>query len=202
MPQYPLLTGDVVEIRLCAEIAEQRTINVFHYKIGGGTPQSNDTQALMTAFNAAWWNGALADLLSEDVYNVFLQLQTIAPVRKVVDDQLCSPTEGQVAARGCPPTTAVVLAKRTPLAGAANRGRVFVPGIPFDDILDGRVAVAKQAEWNAQADLLAQVLTFNSKTATPVLYSTASSVERGTITDGTFDAVLRVQRRREVGRGI
>jgi len=203
VPTYPLLEGEVAEIRLNATLFGQTIINTFHYRIGSGVPGSGDWDSLLGAFDVQMWSDALSSVLSEDFESVFLAGQTVYPVRKVATEVALTPSAGEVVAPACPPTTAVVIKKLTVLAGSANRGRVFIAGIPYQNIAGGSIAAGSYGAWQTISAGIAEPLTFGaSRFAVPVVYSTASGVIRGDVTDFGVDQILRVQRRREVGRGI
>lgn len=204
MPSYSLTSGDVVETRFNGTLAAQRVMFTLHHQIGsGGTPAASDLLDFQEALEAAVWTTTLSAALSNQLTGCFFQSQVIAPTRKITNDWPLTPPQGQLLGAPCPPTTAVVIRKRTALTGRQNRGRIFVPGIPFDQTTDGKVADDSIELWNDAAFPFADEVSFaTSRVATPVVYSVKDSTVRGPIVNCSFDAILRVQRRREVGRGI
>lgn len=202
MPSYNLATGDIVESRWNATLAGQSVMFVLHHQIGAGTSTGSDLLDFQVALDAAVWEDKLSAGLSPDVTGCYWQSQTIAPTRKITNEILCTPGAGTLTGAACPPTTAIVIRKRTINAGRTGRGRIFIPGVPFSATLNGRLVDAQFEDWDSYADNFQFPITFNGRTATPIVYSTKSAVNRGVILDCNFDPILRVQRRREVGRGI
>lgn len=201
MPTYPLAPDDIVEHRLLMNLFGQKVMFTEHYIIGTGTPATAD----LGEFQGAWlderWTDNLQTVLSQDVTDVVSEAQTISPVRKVVNDVAPALTTGALADEACPPTTAVVLRKRTILAGPAHRGRIFVPGIPYTSTFQGQVSAAVRDDWQVMANGLTNDIEFSGRVARAIIWSVQTGVNRGAITQGVLDTVLRVQRRREIGKG-
>jgi len=199
---YPLLNGDIVEIRLNAQLFNQVVMNTFHYSIGSGSPNDSDLTALADAWENALWTGQLADLLSNDYTDAFVAIQKIQPVRYISEEYAVSPTGGQIASSALPPSSTLVVRRYTQLAGASNRGRLFIPGLPFASTEEGQLSSEVAADWSAWADLLSNPLTFLTRIATPIIYHKATGTAGEPLLGGEYDSVLRSQRRREIRVGI
>lgn len=104
-----------------------------------------------------------------------------------------------------PPACAVVMRKRTPLAGRAFRGRMFVVGMVEADQVNG---VWSGANWNAMAIAVGTIISSGLASAGGGSY--IPGIGPKAITDDNFvpvtsyfaDPVVRSQRRREVGVGF
>lgn len=202
MPTYPLEAGDIVEHRLIGTLFGQTVMMTEHYLIGTGTPATGDLADFQDAWLDERWAEDLSVSVSVDLIGVTSEAQVIFPVRKVVNDVPGNPTGGQKTGSSVPPSTAVVLRKRTVLAGPAHRGRIFVPGIPFEDTAAGQVDVAVRPDWQGLANGVTNQIEFAGRVARPIIWSTQTGVNRGEITQGVLDPVLRTQRRREIGKGV
>lgn len=202
MASYGLSSGDIVELRLVGTLYGQRTINTFHYLVGAGSPATDDLLEFQDAWRLACWTDNISTLLSQSLENCFTQAQTIAPVRKVVNDFPLTPSTGGVGEVAAPPTVTAVLRKQSLTAGKKYQGRVFLPGIAITDINGGRLTDVAYTAWEDISAVLADPITFNTRTATPIIYSTKDAAIRANIIGGAADQTLRSQRRREIGKGV
>lgn len=107
-----------------------------------------------------------------------------------------------------PPTVAAVIRRRVGTPGRANRGRIYVPGIPNTSASAGKLQGAVLTAWSAACvDLGLDCFDEAETTAIlePVLMKRNAV---GTVTTWQvlsywdFDPILRSQRRREIGVGI
>jgi len=89
---------------------------------------------------------------------------------------------------------------RTALAGRKYRGRVFQAGIPIDDVTDSQIEATPRAAYNTQYATLFSTQSASAYTWEPVLWH-RSSASYTDINEVLMRVPLRVQRRREVGRG-
>lgn len=202
MASYGLNSGDIVEIRLVASLFNQQTVNVFHYQIGSGSAASDDLLEFQDQWRIVCWTDNLSTLLSQELVSCRTDAQTIAPVRKVTNAFPLTPATGGVVSGSAPPTVTAVLRKQSLTAGKKYQGRIFLPGVPIDSIIGGQLDGAVFTDWEDISGVLAEPVTFNGRTATPVIYSTKDNVVRATIIGGGADQILRSQRRREIGKGV
>lgn len=116
--------------------------------------------------------------------------------------------DGDVAGLACPPSVAMVFRRRVGTIGRANRGRVFIPGVPSSGVTAGQVA----------GTLLTDCLTVCTALGLPVVpegevYEILQPVlvkrqENGVVQSWQdiaywdFDPILRSQRRREINVGM
>lgn len=202
MASYGLNSGDIVELRLVGSLFNQTTINTFHYQIGSGSAASDDLLEFQDQWRITCWTDNISTLLSQELVNCRTDAQVISPVRKVVNSFPLTPASGGVVSGAAPPTVTGVMRKQSLTAGKAFQGRIFLPGVPLDSIIGGQLDGAVFTDWEDIAGVLADPVTFNGRTATPVIYSTKDNVVRATIIGGGADQVLRSQRRREIGKGV
>lgn len=200
----PLTAGDIVEYRLLGVLDGQRTITTYHYLIGGGTPQDTDTTSLEAALRAKLWEESWQTEASSDFAMEYSQVQKIAPTRLVPYTYTFAPLSPGNGDAPCSASgVAVVIRRKTILASRQGQGRVYLPGIPVASVSNSLISALATAGWQAIADTIDDEVDFQggARTATPIIYSTAAKVNRGTVAFTVLDRILRYQRRREVGVG-
>lgn len=106
---------------------------------------------------------------------------------------------GGVATISIPPAAAATVTKRTLFAGRAYRGRIFVAGIPPTSTLSGNLTATAitlhTAAWSTLRSITAAGFIFT------MILEHRSTNTFSYVTSLAARGPLRVQRRREVGRG-
>jgi len=114
---------------------------------------------------------------------------------------------------GCPPATAVIGRKRTPLIGRKYRGRNYYTGLPIGSTSLGQLTGAALTAWTAAVSgFIAATPGFggdNTPIFSPCIVGALTVNEAGKpltyrntqITSTDVDPILRQQRRREIGVG-
>lgn len=131
------------------------------------------------------------------------------PIQRVLAGQVFPNTTvaGTVNSPATPPTTSVVITLNTGRYGRGKQGRLFVPGLPEGVQLDGRLPPADTANWQTAFDAI------NAGFNTDGFEWVVAILHRPVTHPPTYDGVvgvvlltarniLRVQKRREVGRSI
>lgn len=149
-----------------------------------GPGVSGQAQCTMHAQGAAPWDsGDLAIVRAAWVDNIIpLQTTVWTLVETTLTQQQGSnqvtltdstTDNGDSANTPMPPSVAIIIRKLTGLSGRANRGRMYVPGIPENHIADtGRVEPGALTSWNTAADGLAADLSAGA--AVPSLFHRAT----------------------------
>lgn len=203
----PVTDGDYFEIRLTGFIHGQLFITTFRYELETGPqPDPVDMAPLATDFQTQVWE-PLRELLSNEVVGVRINLQKIDPLRYVSFQLTPTATNGAVASSALPSTVAMVVKRKMRLAGRRQRGRIFIPGLPVASESDSQVSTAVQASAEMETFLENQIVQLTAGAGlllTPSLIVNVGGawVNRGDVEIVELDPILRVQRRREVGRGV
>jgi hypothetical protein len=153
------------------------------------------------------WDLWRAPLSAEWVLD-FLQIQFIKPTRyralRMTPDDLGVNGAGAVAGVGTPSTTAVVISFGNDYAGGIYQGRNFIAGVAPSFISNSKLTGLGKTNFELLGQALKQQITTvapvagYNRTIDKVNYANTSSHNVSTY---SVDDVLRVQRRREVGRG-
>ncbi len=162
--------------------------------------------AISTTLDAALTTN-LAPLQSEDV--AYDGIRIGDPVQRVLAGQVFpnTPTNGGVASPMTPPTTSVVVTLNTGDYGRGKQGRVFVPGLPEGVQIDGRLDSVNTALWQGAFDAINAALNADGFTwvvarrDVPLTHPPTYTVISPVILL-TARSILRVQKRREIGRSI
>lgn len=207
MPQpIPVPFGNIILVVHKYELHGQVCLNTYHYsnddaiadweEVAAGYLQSFETNVHVPVTN----------FQSHEVDNYVLSIQvlTIAEGRTRAIFRTPTVQAGVDADDSLPTSSAAVITKVTQFAGAANRGRTFLAGIPFGAEDQSRLTPVAIGKLNAVANGIASDL----EAAGPVKLNpglwnggTAGNAFKP-IQAGLPRNIIRVQRRREVGRGI
>ena len=210
-PDLPLITTQrVLQMDVFGDIYGQRTINRFYYiSPGPANPSPNLTDAaveMWEGLNDPWCAAVSEDWTITGIVARDVTVYGLAP-KVVLAAALTAPKAGALGP-GVPPADAVCIKRTTAFAGKKARGRVFIAGLAEDDHEDGHLTAGAVTRFGALA--VAVLLPFN---VAGVGYAAAQAfwqhsppdtvlVRAGGLVDAEADAVLRTQRRRQLGRGV
>jgi len=205
----PIRDNTIAQIQFRYRLHGQRCINTFYYRaLTGGPP---DVPTMTEEFTDLWdstHTGAITQVLSEEVSDIRVRGQLLEPngaldpTRYMFYERAGTPAEGVFPASSLPSTCAAVVRKRTDLAGHANRGRIFVAGVPLPWEQDSLLTAVARGEYDTAYGpvflnpLLVLGIQWDPVLTNPPLHSVSRE-----ITQVSVDDVIRVQRRREVGVG-
>jgi hypothetical protein len=201
----------VLELQVVGRQAAQTTRSVRHYGMVTGTGPITDGNAALQEFAVKWaalaWTDWIAPLSTQWSLQ-YLQCQWISPTRfrlgRFTADDLGLPDTGSIAQPAIPTTCAGVISLYQPNAGRANQGRTFLPGIASTLVANSSLTGAGQTALQVIGqDLKTSVaLTAQPATMIPTLLKSGwTNVNSKNIFTYDVGTPLRVQRRREVGRG-
>lgn len=200
---YPLAANSIVEARIVGLSSGQFTITTFHYVVDGGAPAAGDGESLRAGLVTRLWENGLRTVTTNSFECVSIDLQKIFTPRLIAIQGAPTNINGSVGEDPLPPSSTVVIKRLTNQAGRKYRGRIFVPDVPVIWHSAGMLLPGGLAAYNAIRDLINSPQTFSgTRVASPIIWSVRDSAIRGLVTQTQADRVLRVQRRREVGRGI
>lgn len=207
MAAPPLVLNDLVRVAVVQKLHGQQVVNVLGYKVSvvGGT--GNGYSQLNTVLNATGSVvPAMRDNQSNEVTYDKLELQKVAPVPiSEVTTFTYTSISGNIAGNSLPSYCAAVITKRTGFAGRAFRGRMFLAGIPVTNELDSQLTAAAVTALLPLGTLLTSTLTDSGWTFIPQLLSRnpiSGAWSGKEINGAVVRAILRAQRRREVGVGV
>lgn len=201
---YNLPANTILELRVVGQLHGQQTINTFHYQNDSAITDARPALAqYLQDFETNIYNPLVA-LMSEQWFCEYLSLQPIHPIR--YQPMLRNPivAGGVVTEDSVPSTTAVCLQRKAERASRRDQGRVFIPGLPVTSEAESQLTIAVSDDWDDVAEEMAVHQLESALTDSlllPVLFNLDNpSIDVFTVS-GRADRVLRVQRRREVGRG-
>jgi len=205
--------GDFFRASVLASLHGQTTINTFYYSqtVGTGVAEFALAANLANAILAAdWWDGYLQlHVATWEATRINVQQIATTPPPGIL-----SPTydidivdaAGQATGISLPSSSAVVVRRRTTIAGRKGMGRIFLCGFPAD-WTENSVVLTEDAEFTAASgaflaaintDLVNTGITWSPRHYSPsALVTTAAPIRQW-----SFDSVLRNQRRRQVGVGV
>lgn len=195
-----MAVNDVYQVTMRGSLHGQLILNTFHYRVtavGAG----DATTALLTAFKAGPWTqikAALADEFSFDG-NMAQRIRPLPPLVGV--DDFTAVGAGNVPGGSLPTSMAVVISKKTALAGRKYRGRVYLAGVSTAHESDSTLNVGGVGLFLNVANAMDNSLVEGTHAFTPVVYHRGD----GTTTDVTqclVREILRNQRRRQVAKGV
>jgi hypothetical protein len=204
--------NDILEVRISGTLHGQTWIETFRFKcvtVSAAGATATVSQCLSPLVAKLWDNGTATGMRymqSEQVQDVEMTGQKIAPTRYVQRFATLPSTVGAVAGNANPSGVAVVIQKRSALAGRKYRGRWFIPGLPLswsdqsqikeDNLADISLATG---QWNVNTTVTG---TGGTITLAPYIYNPRAAANAQPIVVTAIDIDLRYQRRREVGRGV
>lgn len=194
-----MAAGDYYRGTVMATLHGQSIQNVFHYRVNTA-PGGDQTAAFSVAFQNI--GAAMKEVLSNEWVFVGCVVQKFYPTPpEYAIWNYTGAGAGEVAENSLPTTVAATITKQTLYAGRLYRGRSFIAGLPvtYDD--DSLLSSAAITALTPLATLIGQQISYSGYTFDPIIYHRVGGTHT-LITQATVRAPLRVQRRREVGRGI
>lgn len=201
---FPVSMFSILEVRLSGNLAGQFVETTWHYVAAVAFTDGGAAQDMMAAdFEAKVWT-PIRGGTSVDLTNVRITTQWIYPIRYVARTRSPMQSTGFDTSAALPSGAAIVLRRRSNLSGRKFRGRVFLPGIPYNSTFNSQLTAAWLTAngFNIQT---AGVAALESPVGTgnpPVVWSATHPIDRTLIDQAFVDPVVRYQRRREVGVGI
>jgi len=200
---YTINVGDFIEIQNVYTYNGQTFRNVWHFKVTAGPSQSNGSaflQSLIGYWDANFWD-ELRLLLSSDVTLQFITAQVVKPSRYRLETALPTTPEGALAQTAVPPTTAVDVKRWAQRSGRKYQGRIYIPGLPQGHHDKGVLTPAVATNWDNANEIFNLAPVVSGTTLKQYLNVQGTDVNLQEVV-GTFtDPILRVQRRREIGKG-
>lgn len=207
----PLPLDDVLEVSIEGIQANQRTLNIRHYRVAvqSATPDPLAEQQEFLDILSSVAPGGLAltylNCCSFDYRIATMRVQRISPARfPFISKQLDE--LGRIGETSPGPLVAGVIDFGTGLVGRKQRGSIHVPGVTQTAANNGNLGIAQRALYNALGlQLRARIINpVSGGEYQPVIF------HRVPIGAGTFDDItshkvqpeVRVMRRRTVGVGI
>jgi len=193
--------NDVLRLVVTGRVHGQTVMNVHHYQ------QTSSQAGNRSAELAAAWIVAneptMLACLSDEYQLIGYTVQVINPLPVLAAYQELRINKfGTINDESLPTSVAVVLTKRTALAGPKFRGRTYLGGIPVTHEVDSKVTGAAINLYHAFADKLQFILAEEGlATFTPIIYNRSTQTSTS-LTECEATDILRNQRRRQVGRGI
>ena len=201
---YQLADLDLVEIQVVGRLHGQETRNVYHYYVSAAAVIPDGRSALVTAGNdflANLYEAVLAFQSNEWTCSA-VTIQKIAPQRFRLIKLTPSDLIGDVESNSLPSSSAAVISRYAEQAGRAFQGRVFIPGVPTTFEEDSLINEDGMLLLEAAAAFFDDELAIDgSAVLRPTLAHTGNDPAPQQVVDAIATDVLRVQRRREVGRG-
>lgn len=204
MASYLINVGDIVQFTTRAFLDGQTILNTFHYRcLVDQTDGVSALQIAIAAFDTSVQN-PMTLAQSDDVTYLPTMGQKIFPLRFVPEfNDVAANPDGQIQQVALPTTVSGVVRRRTVLAGPANRGRIFIAGIPVTGVLESKLTSAQLALMNAVGNgMLDKLAGEVGESFAPVIYSREFPESSGDVVTHAVDPILRVQRRREIGVGV
>ena len=223
MAGLAVLSGNVVKLAMQGTLYGQEVITVLHF-----VPVSDsDTDSLDAAIQAGWIATSKLDQTANFTYlqNEYTIVQPAGPA-SIIYTMPGGLVGTQSTNLNMDPAAAIVVTKRTALAGRRFRGRIYLASIPTAFYQNGSLVPANQTTMQTHYNSITTYFTSGAGSNwTPVVYhdriknplwqpnsALAGFDPRKTIEDpGGFsvqeittlqvEPIIRSQRRREVGRG-
>lgn len=196
--------GAAVQFIVSYSVDGQTNMNVFHYNTMGPIMDwFANAPSIAGEFETVVVNKMTANM-SSNAAQFQITVQVVNPIRTRPVVIQAVPDQGQVSGDCLPAYCAVVLARTAELAGRRYQGRVFIGGIPSSYETASRLNLVGRAAM----DLIVETMTESIIPASPdvelkpIIWSANYAAERTFVADARTTTVMRVQRRREVGRGI
>lgn len=195
-----MAVNDIFQINMIGQLHGQATVNTFHYRVSvQGTGDAEPV--LLPAFHTAV--GAKVKIACSNEWSlVRTTVQKIRPLPpRLALETVAGAGPGALFQESMPTSIAVVVSKRTILAGRAYRGRCYFAGISAAHEIDSQLTTAGALVWDDVATGMETSLIASGYTFVPVVFHRGD----GTSTDIISSLVrlpFRNQRRRQVGKGI
>lgn len=166
------------------------------------TVGTGDPSALLAASASNVVGAEFRPVICSDMAYNACQVQKIFPLPVLVPAvSVVGNGAGAVAEGTQDFTTSVCITKTTGFAGRAQRGRIYVPGVPPSWREDGQLKAANVADYDTLQDNLWSGIVSGGWTWVACLWHRSSNTFTD-LTGAQTRRTLRVQRRRELGKGI
>lgn len=195
--------GSFIQINVVYVVDGQTNINTFHYRNNMQCDDwyNNTVDALFTAFENSVL-GPMCDCMTTSAAYFELVIQPIAPTRYRAYRGR-SQKEGTVNGGTCPSTTAMVIQRLGSQANRKSMGRIFLGAVPSTWVTQSQVNDVGSIPLTVLTDAMTAAPTAAGVTFEPYIFNPASPDSDGIeVVYSRWQQILRVQRRREVGRGI
>lgn len=196
----------VAEVTFHQTSLGEKVVNVLHYFADTLTSAADLDVLAFEAFQ--WWATNAAPLLPDSVSLDFVRAKDLTTESGAqVEYGGSGPEPGQSASPALPNGCALVITKRTSIAGRSYRGRIYVCGLIESNVDGNTVQPTTVTNW---LDAWGQALTVNTTGPTPLPMVVVSRFFEGAprvtgihteVTELTSDGFVDSQRRRLAGRG-
>lgn len=196
--------GDIYQATIKAQLQGQACENVFHYRVTADADGSALEQGLFNHMRDTIIGTVKAGTSSGCVWNE-IRVQKIWPLPARVPLIGAISIAGEVVAAAMPAEVAFVVSTSSFFAGRAYRGRKYYAGLPFSyfDPSTGLWNSAAQIAWAPveSAMIINALSSPPSGIMEPIIYHRLTHTAT-LITKAVQKNIPRVQRRRQIGRGI
>lgn len=195
-----MAVNDIYQVNMVGKVHGQTTINTFHYietATGAGSAEGTLATALNSGLVAAVKGAASNEWAFEKL--VIQQIRPLPPLLAFEDPTAAG--AGMQFAESLPSSVAVVVTKRTGLAGRANRGRCYFAGVAATHEVDSKLSTVGLGLWTLVATEMSDNIVSGAFTFDPIVYHRAAGSGTAILSAIARD-ILRNQRRRQVGKGV
>lgn len=194
-----MAVGDVLQVTVLGTLHGQTIQNVLHYYESTSGAGNNAVGLAQTAGSSV--GGTFRTNLAAEYTYQGTMAQKIWPLPKTLSaTDTTAAGAGDIASNSLPSSVAATITKQTSLAGHRFRGRIYVGGVPSSYENDSQLSAAGLAGIGAIATAIETPLSANGFTWTPVLWHRDTNAFTFVV-NALARSILRVQRRRQVGRG-
>jgi len=204
-----LQVGDIMQVSLVGEIFDQRVLTVLHYRVTTGSASGTvfaDTQSWADYFEGLVAAGQLITrylaCCAPEYLLVEVRAQRVAPTRNPYAVK-SSNSFGTSANAARFTNLCGSISKRGAIAGRWAVGRVQMPGLPSDDVVDGNISVGQLTNYG----LLALQLEMDqnnvgiTQVVRPVIYNPSRTPNYTEIVDWLPQRTVRTMHRRTLRLG-
>jgi len=196
--------GDIYQVTMIGTLQGMTIENVLHYRVRADADASAFATGIEIFANTTFMP-AMATVQSSNFNWSAVRVQRIWPIPVLMAVEYPEGIAGALSGTALPAEVALVITKQSILGGRANRGRLYLAGVPGDnvDVTSGRFSSGVVIDAQTAAATLYQ--TINSSPSggvlEPVIYHRVTHTATDLVNAVARD-VPRAQRRRQVGRGI
>jgi len=204
-----LQIGDIMLVTFRGKIFDQRMLTILHYRVIQGTASGNvfaDTQAWADWFANLTAAGELVTVYLATCAPEYsleeIRVQRISPARNPYAISVVN-LVGTNANAARTSNLAASITKRGVVAGRWANGRVQMPGLPADNVVDGEIAIGAQIDYQTLATKLAADQNYVGITQQlrPVIYNPGRVPNYTEIATWTVQTSARTMHRRTLRLG-
>lgn len=199
-----MAVDNIYQLTIFGTLQGQNVENVLHYKVVADADDNAFCTGLFN-FAEAGIMGAAVALQSIDFVWQGSRAQKIWPLPAFMPQERLLAQAGSLAGHSLPAEVALVITKQSILAGRAYRGRLYLTGLERDSVTvaTGLYDAGTIVDANVFGATLRQSVTSDPVGGTlfPVIYHRADHTTTD-ITNCVARNVPRMQRRRQIGRGV